>query len=89
MMALMLRYVEDNEEAAYQYTRALVRRFTADLSVHDALRLVRAFITETTNDIREFEGEEVASRIDVALRRLIDRVEAELANRATCPTLTM
>ena len=80
MMALMLRYVEDNEEAAYQYARALVRRFTADLSVHDALRLARDITTESTNDIREFEGEEAASRVDDAVRRLIDRVEAELAD---------
>lgn len=80
MTALMLRYVEDNEETAYQYARALVRRFTADLSIHDALPLARGIITETTNDIRNFEGEEAASRIDVALRRLIDRVEAELAD---------
>lgn len=77
MTALMLRYVEDNEEAAYQYARALVRRFTADLSVHDALRLAHDIITESTNDIRDFEGEEAAGRVDVALRRLIDRVEAE------------
>lgn len=80
MMALMLRYVEDREEVAYQYARALVRRFTADLSAHDALRLAHDIVTETTNDIRDFEGEEAASRIDVALRRLIDRVEAELAD---------
>ena len=45
MTALMLRYVEDNEEAAYQYARALVRRFIADLSTHDALRLARGIIT--------------------------------------------
>lgn len=82
MTALMLRYVEDNEEAAYQYARALVRHFIADLSTHDALRLARGIITETTNDICNFEGGEVASRIDVALRRLIDRVEAELAELA-------
>lgn len=79
MTALMLHYVEDNEEAAHQYARALVRRFTADLSAHDALRLARDIITETTNDITDFEGEEVASRIDVALRRLIDRIEADEA----------
>lgn len=78
MTALMLRYVEDNEEAAYQCARALVRRFTADLSVHDALRLARDIVTEVTNDIVIFESEEEASRIDVALRRLIDRVEVEL-----------
>lgn len=79
-MALMLHYVEDNEEVAYQCAQALVRRFTADLSVHDALRLARNIVTECTNCIRDFDGEEVASRIDVALRRLIDRVEAELAD---------
>lgn len=80
MTALMLRYVEDNEEAAHQYARALVRRFTADLSAHDALRLARDIVTEATNDIQDFEGEEAASRIDVALRRTLDRVEVELAD---------
>ena len=80
MTALMLRYIEGQEEVAYQYARALVRRFTADLSTHDALRLARDIVTETTNDIRIFEEEGEASRIDVALRRLIDRVEAELAD---------
>lgn len=80
MTALMIRYVEGQEEAAYQYARALVRRFTADLSAYDALRLARDIVTEATNDVREFEGEEVADRIDVALRRLIDRVEVELAD---------
>lgn len=75
----MLRCIEGQEETAYQYARALVRRFTADLSVHDALRLARDIVTEITNDIVTFEDEEEeASRIDVALRRLIDRVEAEL-----------
>lgn len=78
--ALMLRYVEGYEEVAYQYARALVRRLTADLSTHDALRLARDIVTEVTNDIRIFEDEGTASRIDVALRRLIDRVEAELAD---------
>lgn len=79
MVALMLRYIDGYEETAYQYARALVRRFT-DLSVHDALRLARDIVTEITNDIRVFEEEETAGRIDVALRRLIDRVEAELAD---------
>lgn len=77
MTALMLRYVEDYEEVAYQYARALVRRLTADMSVHDALRLARDIVTEVTNDIAIFESEEAAGRVDVALRRLIDRVEAE------------
>ena len=80
MAALMLRYCEVHEEVAYQYARALVRRFTADLSVHDALRLARDIVTEVTNDIGIFEEEEVASRTDVALRQLIDRAEAELTN---------
>ena len=79
MAALMLRYVEDNEEAADQYLRALVCRFTSDLSAHDALRLARDIVTEVTNDIVTFEDEEKASRIDVALRRLIDRIEADEA----------
>lgn len=80
MTALMLRYIEGQEEVAYQYARALVRRLTADLSVHDALRLARDIVTEITNDIRIFEDEETASRTDVALRQLIDRVEAELTD---------
>nr|DAI00462.1 MAG TPA: hypothetical protein [Caudoviricetes sp.] len=80
MTALMLRYIEGQEEVAYQYTRALVRRLTADLSTHDALRLARDIVTEVTNDIGIFEDEKAASRIDVALRRLVDRVEAELAD---------
>lgn len=80
MAALMLRYVDGYEEVAYQYARALARRLTADLSTHDALRLARDIVTEITNDIRDFEEEEVASRTDAALRRLIDRVEAELTD---------
>ena len=76
----MLRYIDGYEEAAYQYARALVRHLTADLSVHDALRLTRNIVTEITNDIRTFEDEETASQVDVALRRLIDRVEAELTD---------
>lgn len=75
----MLRYVKDNEEAAHQYARALVRRFAADMSTYDALRLARDIVTEATNDIRDFEGEEATDRIDVALRRLIDRAEADEA----------
>lgn len=76
----MLRYVEDNEDVAYQYAYALVSFFTIDLDIPEALQLTRDIITESTNDIRNFEGEEAASRTDVALRRLIDRVEAELAD---------
>ena len=76
--ALMLRYVEDHEEVAYQYAHALVTFFTTDLDIPEALQLARDIVTGSTNDIRNFEGEEVASRIDVALRRLIDRVEADL-----------
>lgn len=80
MTALMLRYVEGYEEIAYQYARALVRRLTADLPTHDALRLTRDIVTEVTNDIGIFEDEGTASRTDVALRRLIDRVEVELTD---------
>lgn len=80
MTALMLHYIDGYEEVAYQYARALVRRFTVDLSAHDALRLARDIVTEITNDITTFENEEVASRTDVALRQLLDRVEAELTN---------
>lgn len=76
----MLRYIDGQEEVAYQYARALVRRFTSDLSAHDALRLARDIVTEITNDIVVFEEEETASRINVALRHLIDRVEAELTD---------
>lgn len=78
--ALMLRYVEDREEVAYQYAHALVNFFTIDLDIPKALQLTHDIVTESTNDIRSFEGEEAASRIDAALRRLIDRVEAELAD---------
>lgn len=78
--ALMLRYVEDHEEAAYQYAHALAISLTVDLDIPEALQLTRDIVTECTNDIINFEGEEAASRIDVALRRLIDRVEAELAD---------
>lgn len=76
----MLRYVEDNEEIAYQYAYALVGFFAIDLDIPEALQLAHDIVTESTNDIRTFEGEEVASRIDAALRRLIDRVEGELAD---------
>lgn len=78
--ALMLRYVEDNEEIAYQYAHALLGSFTGDLDIPEALQLTRDIVTEATNDIRNFEGEGTASRIDVALRRLIDRAGAELAD---------
>lgn len=76
----MLRYIEDNEEVAYQYAHSLVTFFTIDLDIPDALQLTRDIVTESTNDIRNFEGEKAASRINVALRRLIDRVEAELVD---------
>ena len=69
MVALMLRYIDGHEEVAYQYARTLVRHFTVHRPVHDALLLVRDIVTEVTNDIEIFESEEVADRIDVALRR--------------------
>lgn len=74
----MLRYVEDREDVAYQYAHSLVTSFTIDLDIPEALQLARDIVTESTNDIRNFEGEETASRIDVALRRLIDRAGADL-----------
>lgn len=79
MTALMLRYVESREDVADQYLRALLRFFMVDLYPRDAFELVRGFITESVNDIRELEGEGAASRIDVALRQLIDRAEADEA----------
>ena len=79
MMALMLRYVEDNKVAADQYLRAMLRLFTFDLYPDEGFQLVRDFATESANDIRNFEGVEAASRINVALRRLIDRAEADEA----------
>ena len=79
MTALMLRYCEVHEEAAYQYARQLVRRLTVDLCAYDAVRLARDIVTEITNDVRGFEGAEAADRLDVALRRLIARVEADQA----------
>jgi hypothetical protein len=85
----MLRYVEDREEVAYQYARTLVGAFATDPYILDALQLTHDLITESVNDIREFEGEEEASRINVALRQLIDRVKTELTNRVAHPTLTM
>lgn len=80
MTALMLRYIEGQEELAYQYAHALLLRLSADVDPEEAARLARDIVAEVTNDIAIFENEEVASRIDVALRQLIDRVEAELAD---------
>jgi hypothetical protein len=65
----MLRYVEDNEEIAYQYAYALVGFFTTDLDIPEALQLARDIVTESTNDIRTFEGEEA----DVDSRALLYR----------------
>lgn len=79
MMALALRYVEDREEVADQYLRAILRLFMFDLYPDEGFQLVRDFAAESTNDIREFEGVEAASRINVALRRMIDRAEADAA----------
>jgi hypothetical protein len=76
MMALTLRYIEDNEEIANQYLRAMLRLFMF-APPPEGFQLVRDFATESTNDIRNFEGVEVSSRINVALRRLIDQAEAD------------
>lgn len=82
MMALMLRYVESREELAYQYARTLVGAYAADPYIPDALQLTHDLVTESMNDVRTFEGEEAASRVNIALRRLIDRAWAELNGRA-------
>lgn len=80
MTALMLRYIEGHEELAHQYALALLLRLSADADPEEAAQLARDIVTEITNDILTFEEEEVAIRTDVALRQLIDRVEAELTN---------
>ena len=67
--ALTLRYIEDHKEVAYQYTLALASFFTIDLDVPEALQLARDIVTEPTNDIRNFEGEEA----DAASRALLYR----------------
>lgn len=56
MTALMLRYVEDHEEIAYQCTRALINALTVELQVSGAPCLARDIVTESTNNIRNFEG---------------------------------
>jgi len=56
MTALMLRYCEVHEEAAYQYARALLFHLSSDLAPDEAARLARDIVTEATNDIRDFEG---------------------------------
>ena len=61
MMALTLRYVEDNEAAAEQYLRAMLRPSMFDLYPDKGFQLVRDLAVESTNDIREFEGVETAS----------------------------
>lgn len=76
-MALMLRYCEVHEEVAYQYARALFYRLSADVGPYEVTQLARDIVTEVANDIRDFEGVETSSRVNVALRRLIDRVEAD------------
>lgn len=79
MAALMLHYALIREDVAHQYVRALIRRLSADVGPYEVIQLAHDIVTETTNDIRDFEGEEVASRIDVVLRQLIDRAEADEA----------
>lgn len=80
MTALMLRYIDGYEELAHQYARALLLRLSADVDPEEAAQLARDIVTEITNDIATFGEEEVASQIDVTLRKLIDLVEAELTN---------
>ena len=71
-MTLTLYCVEDNEGATDQHP------FAPDPYPRDAFEQLRTFITEPTKDIRSFEGEEAASRTDVAPRPPIDHVEAEV-----------
>ena len=61
MMALTLRYVEDDEAVADQYLRAMLRLFMFDLYSHQAFQLMRDIVTESTNDIGNFEGGVVAA----------------------------
>lgn len=78
-MALMLRYALSHEEVAHQYAQALIYRLTADVTPCGAIQLARDIITETTNCIRDLEGEEVSDRLDVSLQQLINRIEADEA----------
>lgn len=80
MMALMLRYIDGQEEVAHQYARALLLHLSADVDLEEAAQLARDIVTEITNDIGTFEEEGAADRIDAVLRQLIDRVEAELTD---------
>lgn len=80
MTALMLRYIDGYEELAHLYARALLLRLSADMDPEEAARLARDIVTEITDDIVTFEEEGAASQINAALRRLIDRVEVELAD---------
>lgn len=80
MTALMLRYVEGYEEVAHQYANALLLHLSSDVDPEEAAVLAHDIVTEVTNDILDLEGEEVASRVDAALRRLLDRAKAELTN---------
>lgn len=79
MAALMIRYALSREEVAHQYVRALLFRLSSDLAPEEAVQLARDIVTEATDSIRSIECDGTASRIDVALRRLIDRVEADKA----------
>ena len=76
--ALTLRYIEEHEATADRYLRSMLRFFMFDLHPHESFELVRTFTTETVGEIRDFEGAEVASRIDVALRRPIERAILEV-----------
>lgn len=67
MMALAPHHAEDNEEVADPHLRAM-RFFTFDLYPHETFDLVRTLITETTNEIRNFERREETSRIDTTPR---------------------
>lgn len=72
MMTLTLHCVEDNEVAADQHP------FAPNPYPRDAFEQLRTFITEPTSNIREFEGAETASWIDVKLQRLLDHARIKL-----------
>lgn len=56
MTALTLRYVEEHEATADRYLRATLRSFMYDLYPREAFEVIRTFVTETVDEIRDLEG---------------------------------
>lgn len=71
MTALMLRYALSREDVAHQYARALIRRLCADVGPHEVFQLTRDIATEISNDVEDFEGEEVDADSRALLYRFI------------------